>query len=87
MFLSLQGETGVAGKVGPMGERVRNPDIATSTFPNVYPFIHPTLSLYISGLGGLHRTCGRGRAGRREGKITRKFIVRCYKPSQGGFED
>lgn len=28
--LCLQGEPGITGKVGPMGERVRNPDIATS---------------------------------------------------------
>lgn len=34
------------------------------------PFIRPTLSLCILGLGGFHRTCGRGGTGRREGTIT-----------------
>lgn len=32
--------------------------------------MHLTLSLIVSGFGGFHRTCGRGRTGRREGKVT-----------------
>lgn len=78
VYLSLQGETGVPGIVGTMGERVRNADMASSIFPNVYPFIHPTLTVCVSGFGGFHRTCGRGRTGRREGKITCYFLVNVF---------
>lgn len=36
----LQGELGITGNVGPMGERVRNPDMVSSILPRCPP-IHP----------------------------------------------
>lgn len=75
LYLSLQGEPGITGNVGPMGERVRHFNTATSIFCfSKYLSIH-TLCLCISGLGWFHRACGRGGTGRGEGKITCFFLV------------
>lgn len=87
--LCLQGEPGITGKVGLMGERVRISEITTSRFEYLYlshatyseesfPFIHPTLTFHVSGFGWFYRTCGRGRTGRREGKNFKKWF--CLPP-------
>lgn len=91
VYLSLQGEPGITGNVGLMGERVRLLNTATSIFSslNIYLFIHSTLCLCISGLGWFHRACGRGGTGRGEGKILvfSLSIHRCYKSPQGDIDD